>query len=103
MRAATFFVDLARIVIVSADQVERHRRDDLKEEASAHDVLFRYGRMANLCAILAVIWQSEEPKDDVKREKGRDHVLSEVDDIVANVEFDGSEVHRREATVHDDC
>ena len=103
LRTAAVFVDLARIFVISTDQVKRHCRDDLKEEASAHDVLLRYGRVADLAAFLAIIRQSEEPEDDIEREKGRDHVLCEVDDIVANVEFDGGEVHRRKTTVNDDC
>ena len=86
-------------MLVPAHQVERHGGEHFKEEAAAHDILLSDGRMADLAALLAIVWQPEEPEDDIQREKGRDHVLREVYHVIADVELDGGEVHRREARV----
>lgn len=48
-----------------------------------------------------ILWQAEETEYDVKGEEDRAYVLDLEDPVVADVEFDGGEVHRREATVDD--
>ena len=49
-----------------------------------------------------ILGQTQEMEWDIDNEEGRAHILDLKDKIVANVEGDGSEVHRWEARVDDD-
>ena len=98
---AAVLIDLAGRLIKSADQIEGHSSEDFEEEATTLDIFEGNLSVRNLAAILAIIRQSEESENDIKSEESSDRVLCPVDHIVANIELNRSEVHRREATVYD--
>ena len=88
-------------MLVAWDHVKREGGNQLEEESSTLQIIYGYRTVRDLWSIF-ILGQSQEMEWDVDNEEGRAHILDLKDKIVANIEGDGSEVHRWEARVDDD-